>query len=239
MTLFADTPSDYGMRKFRCGWPDRRESAADIAARAQRFARRLEAIDPAFGRFGHDRRSESEDILPDLEDLLSDYNGPITSMALNELAEEIDHYDRFDPPPRPAPVGPAGYSSTFGDEAVTYDPSKFAFTLNAGVYGGGRPENCIEAWPHPTHPLWRDIERGVQFLEATVECWDAKWGCAFQSIFDGGRNMRIRPWLAWTAEPLQSRLEPFRPYPYPFPLDDADPPAEVRPWRGGQLSIWP
>jgi hypothetical protein len=46
--MFADEPTTYSGRRFDCGWGERRETAADIAVRAQELAERLGTIDPAF-----------------------------------------------------------------------------------------------------------------------------------------------------------------------------------------------
>ncbi len=228
--LFADIPSDYGDRTFVCGWPDRADTAADIAARAQRFARRLEAIDPAYGRIGHDRRGKT---------LRPDNGPPVVDMSPHDLAEEIDRRDRFDPPKFPSPVSPAGYDVMFGNEAKKSCPSDLGVMIRVGVYGSCGYENYLTAWPHQHHSLWQDVDRGIQFLEAIVEPWDATWGAAYRLLQIEPGVMRLRPWLAWTAEPLQPRPSPLRPYPAPFPLDQAGPAAEIRSWRGGELSIWP
>jgi hypothetical protein len=161
-------------------------------------------------------------------------------MAVAELAEWIERRGRFDPPRYPAPVSSQGYHTLFRNDVPGLDPSHLSVTVSAGAYEYGANENDIWVWPEPNHPLWRDIERGVEVLDAMVQCWDAEWASAFQYM-PVGETPGVRPWLAWTAKPLQPRPNPpyGRPFPNPFPMDEAGPPAEVRRWQGGELSIWP
>jgi hypothetical protein len=226
---FANEPGHYGDRVFGCGWPDRQQSAADIAGRAQQFAQRLDAIDPAYGRIRPN---------PGMRKFRPGDVGPLLEMAPAELADLIDRRHRFDPPRLPAPVSPTGYNALFRNNLMGVDPSHLSVTIRAGIYGRGGGENGVEVSPHVDHPLWGDIERGVQVMDAMVPCWDAEWASAYRYI-PGHEPPRERPWLAWTARPLQPRPKPLRPYPYPFPLDYAGPPAEVRRWHGGELRIWP
>jgi hypothetical protein len=232
---FADEPAEYG-RDFECGWSQRPQSASDVAARVQELARRLGTIDPAYGRLRPSpgmRRFRPGDL------------GPIVEMETVELADLIDRRGRFDPPRCPAPVGPTGYSLLYRSDHMVRDPSLLTVAIRAGGYGAGWVENRVDVRPETEHPIWRNLELGAKVLDAMVEIWDPEWACAYGPPVErrpqDDEMSRARPWLAWTVKPLQPRPNPpyARPYPYPFPLDDAGPPAEVRPWRGGELRIWP
>jgi hypothetical protein len=234
---FADETVTDIYRDFECGWSARQQTAADIADRVQHLARRLGAIDPAYGRI---RPS------PGMRKFRSGDRGPILDMTPAELAELIDRRGRFDPPRYPAPVSPTGYRVLYRNDLMGLDPSHFSVSIRAGEYGPGWVENRVEVWPQTDHPLWLDPERALQLLDAMVEIWEPEWASACASMLNPSSpgeeiTSRVRPWLAWTAKPLQPRPNPpyGRPYPYPFPLDDAGPPTEVRPWHGGELSIWP
>ena len=172
--------------------------------------------------------------------------GPILDMALPELTDLIERRGRFDPPRFPAPVSPQGYHVLFRNDLMGLDPSHLSITISAGAFEHGANENGVTVWPNTDHFMWRDAERGIEILDAMIQCWDTEWACAYafaprSRSENGNTESSIRPWLAWTAKPLQPRPRPpfLRPYPYPFPLDDAGPPAEVRAWRGGKLDIWP
>jgi hypothetical protein len=202
----------------------------------QRLARRLGAIDPAYERLRPDpgmRKFEPGDF------------GPIVDMPTAKLEDLIDRYSRFDPPELPAPVGPMGYHLLYRNDLTGVDPSFLSVSARVGEYGGGRVENRIGIRPDNRHALWRDLERGIEALHTVIEIWNPLWACAYAVVdvraVDGEVKSRVRPWLAWTARPLQPRPNPpyARPYPAPFPLDDAGPAAEVRSWQGGELKIWP
>jgi hypothetical protein len=234
---FADEPVDYACRSFQCGWSGRQQAAADIAARAQQLARGLGLIDPAF-----------RSIRPSpMRKFRAGDPGPILDMTPAELTDRIERRGRYDPPRYPAPVSSRGYELSYRNDALGLDPSHLAISIRAGDCGPGWVENRVRVSPHTDNLLWRNPERGIQILEAMVQAWNPEWACAFATISmpwspdDEVNNARIRPWLAWTAKPLRPRPEPNygRPYPYPFPLDKAGPAAEVRPWRGGELRIWP
>jgi hypothetical protein len=234
---FADENVEYDGRSFVCGWLERPQTAADIATRSQDLARRLSAIDPAYGRLYPD---------PGARRLRPGDPGPILEMETESLADYIDRRERFDPPRFPEPVSPTGYHFAYRNDCMGNDPSSFGMIIRAGQYGPGGVENRAEAWPAIEHPLWRDVGAGIMFMDAMVQAWKPEWACAYSrppalpiAISQGPSP--VRPWLAWTLKPLQPRPDPpfRRPYPYPFPLDDAGPPAEVRPWLGGELRIWP
>ena len=235
---FADEPVDYLSRCFECGWSACPQSALDIAAQVQSLARRLAAIDPAYERLRPD---------PGLRTYRAGDLGPIVDMETTALAELIDRRGRFDLPRYPRPVGPQGYSVLYRSDHRQRHPSFLSVSIRAGQYGEGWRENRVHASPEPGHRVWRDPELGIQVLDAMVETWVPEWACAFSHTTElppsgeGVGKSRIRPWLAWTAKPLQPRpAPPFnRPYPHPFPLDEAGPPAEVRAWQGGELQIWP
>lgn len=234
---FADETVADIYRDFQCGWSVRQQTAADIASRLQQLARQLGTIDAAYARIRPDpgmRRFRSGDL------------GPILDMPAEDLANLIERRGRFDPPRYPAPVSPTGYSVLYRNDLTGLDPSYLSVSIRAGQYGDGWVENRVEVWPQTDHPLWRDPEWAVQLLAAMVEVWEAEWASACASLLNPSSpgeeiTSSVRPWLAWTARPLQPRPNPpyGRPYPYPFPLDEAGPPAEVRPWRGGELRIWP
>jgi hypothetical protein len=166
-------------------------------------------------------------------------------MAAAELAELIERDGRFDPPGYPAPVSPEGFNLLYRNDLGGLDPSYVSLSVRAGQYGQGRVENRVELRPDTKHELWRDPERGVEILDAMVETWSPEWASAYALVRSRSEQnevgARARPWLAWTAKPLQPRPNPpyGRPYPAPFPLDDAGPPNEIRAWRGGELCIWP
>ncbi len=233
---FADEPVDYSGRRFECGWSDRRQTAADIADQIIRLAQRLATIDPAYGRICPDpgmRRFRPGDL------------GPIVDMDPAEFVDLIDNHGRFDPPKAPAPVSPRGFNLLYRNDLKGIDPSFLSLSVRAGRYGQGPVENRIGLRPDAKHELWQDIGRGIEVLEAMVETWEPEWVCAYALVDfeseDDGIDSRARPWLAWTARPLRPRPNPpyVRLYPAPFPLDHAGPPAEVRPWLGGELCIWP
>ena len=167
--------------------------------------------------------------------------GPIVDAPPAELADRIERRGRFDPPRFPAPVSSQGYSLLYRNDRL--DSSHVSVNVKAGVteYGANRNEAWV--WPAVGHPIWREPERGIEVVEAMVEVLDAEWAIAF--AYPERRSMEgpspIRPWLAWTAKPLQPRPNPpyLRPYPSYFPLDFAGPPAETRPLRGGELRVWP
>ena len=224
--------------EFECGWSARSQSAIDIAARVQDQARRLGKLIPEYGRLRPDpgmRRFRPGDL------------GPIVDMATDELGELIDRRGRFDPPRFPAPVGPTGYRVLYRSDHMARNPSFLAVSVRAGEYGPGWRENRVKVWPDADSPIWRDPERGIEIMETMVEAWEPEWACAYGSIMEplapeGGKvRSHVRPWLAWTAKPLRPRpVPPFnRPFPHPFPLDDAGPPADRRGWHGGELQIWP
>jgi hypothetical protein len=163
-------------------------------------------------------------------------------MPRAELAGLIERRGRFDPPRFPAPVSPQGYHTLYRNDLMGFDPSHLSITVSAGAYEYGANENHVWVWPNTDHPLWRDPECGIQVLDAMVQTWEPEWAITYGSASEGEETKsRVRPWLAWTAKPLEPRPKPpyLRPYPYPFPLDDAGPAAEARPWRGGELRIWP
>jgi hypothetical protein len=234
---FADEPVEYGDRRFDCGWSVRQQTAADIGDRMQRFARQLGKVDPAFGRV----RPE-----PGMRRFRAGDRGPILEMKRSELTEMIERRGRFDPPRFPAPVGPQGYHILFRNDLMGLDPSHLSITISAGAAEPGANENGVRVWPNTDHSLWCDAERGIQILDAMIQCWDAEWACAYANVprsrsGNDDTMSSVRPWLAWTAKPMEPRPNPpfRRPHPGPFPLDYAGPPGETRPWHGGELSIWP
>lgn len=235
---FAEEPVGFAGRRFECGWSERPQTAGDIAARVQDFARRLGLIDPASGRLRPDpgmRRFRPGDL------------GPIIEMTTAELGDLIDRRGRFDPPRFPTPVGPTGYRVLYRSDHLVRDPSSLTVSIRAGENGPGWRENRVDVRPDVEHPIWRDQELGIELMDAMVGVWKPEWACAYARTTElpppegGEGRSHVRPWLAWTAKPLQPRpVPPFnRPYPSPFPLDDAGPPAKVRAWRGGELRIWP
>jgi hypothetical protein len=233
---FADEPVGYSGRRFECGWSARRQTAAEIADGVRQTARRLGKIDPAYGRIRPDpgpRKFRPADL------------GPILDMAGAELAELIERGGRVDPPAYPAPVSPEGFDLLYRNDLKGLDPSFVSLSVRAGQYGQGWTENRIGLRPEATHEVWRDTRQGIEILDAMIETWSPEWACAYALVRsrseENETGSRARPWLAWTAKPLQPRPNPpyGRPYPAPFPLDDAGPPAEVRPWHGGELRIWP
>jgi hypothetical protein len=165
-------------------------------------------------------------------------------METVELAALIDRLGRFDPPRYPAPVGPTGYDLLYISDHMLRNPSFLTVAIRAGGYGADWVENRVQANPDSEHPVWRNPELGAKILDAMVEIWDPEWACAYGPPVERrpeDEMYRARPWLAWTAKPLRPRPNPpyGRPYPFPFPLDDAGLPAQVRPWHGGELCIWP
>jgi hypothetical protein len=233
---FADEPVEHGDRCIDCGWSVRPQTAADIAARVQQLARRLAVIDPAYGRLRPD---------PGMRTYRPGDLGPIVEMTTEMLEDLIDRRGRFDPPRFPAPVGQTGYRLLYRGDFKMRNPSFLSVSVRAGQYGTGWVENVVKVWPDVDHPMWRFPEIGLQVLEALVDVWDPEWACAYGAPVElrpeDNEISRSRPWLAWTAKPLQPRPNPpyARAYPYPFPLDDAGPPAEERQWHGGKLQFWP
>jgi len=235
---FADEPFEPWAATFECGWSARPQSAIDIAARVQDQARRLAAIDPASGRLRPDpgmRRFRPGDL------------GLVVDMTSVELGDLIDRRGRFDLPTFPKPVGPTGYHVHYRSDHMARDPSFLTVGVQAGQYGPGWRENRVRVRPDPESPIWRNPELGIEIMGTMVEAWNPDWACAYAVMTEplppegGVSRWHVRPWIAWIAEPLQPRpVPPFnRPYPHPFPLDDAGSPAEKRAWHGGELQIWP
>jgi hypothetical protein len=232
---FANEPVGYSGRRFECGWPGRPQAAADIAGQVMHLAQRLGTIDPAYRLLRPD---------PGMRKFRPGDLGPIVDMKPAELADLIDRHGRFDPPEPPAPVSQTGYNVLFRNDLKGTDLASLWVTVRAGVFGAGSMENRVGIRPHNGHELWRNPERGLEVLDAIVEVWNPLWACAYALVNvpeDDEIGSRARPWLAWTARPLQPRPNPpyARSYPAPFPLDDAGPPAEVRSLYGGELQIWP
>jgi hypothetical protein len=234
--MFADEPTVYSGRRFNCGWSERQQTASDIALRVQELARQLEVVDPAYGLIRPD---------PGMRRFRPGDAGPVVEMTPAELTDRIERRGRFDPPRFPAAVSSEGYRMLYRNSRL--DSSRLSVKVAAGAYEPGANENTIGVWPDDDHALWRDPERGIQVLNAMVEAWEPEWAIA--SGYPGTPPLvralegpsPVRPWLSWTAKPLEPRPNPpyRRPYPYPFPLDRAGPPAEVRAWQGGELRIWP
>jgi hypothetical protein len=233
--MFADEPTTYSGRRFDCGWGERRETAADIAVRAQELAERLGTIDPAFRLIRPD---------PGMRKFRPGDAGPIVEMTAVELSDRIERRGRFDPPRYPAPVSSEGYSSMYRNDRL--DTSHLSVKVGAGASEPGANRNEIWVWPSVDHSVWRDPERGIEVLSAMVETWNAEWAVAFAhpkktpvGVLEG--SSPLRPWLAWTAKPLKPRPNPpyRRPFPHGFPFDEAGQPANIRTWRGGELRIWP
>lgn len=235
---FADEPVDFGARSFECGWSERAQTALDIAGRVQELARRLGEIEPSYARIRPD---------PGMRTYRAGDPGPILEMEAVALADLIDRRGRFDPPRYPAPVGPKGYDLLYRSDQMRRSPLSLSVSIQAGQHGPGWVENRVRVRPDDDHGLWRDVEKGIEVLDAIVGVWDPDWACAYAVVVEPlppeGGEVRSddRPWLAWTAKPLQPRpVPPFnRPYPHPFPLDHAGPPAERRAWHGGELEVWP
>jgi hypothetical protein len=233
---FSDEPTRYAGRRFECGWSERPQTGAELAYGVQEQARRLAEIDPAYGRIRPD---------PGARKFLVGDQGPVVDMHTAELADLIERGGRLDPPTYPSPVSSMGYSVLYRSDLRGLDPSYLALSVRAGRYGSGGVENRIGLQLDTEHAVWRDPERGLHVLDAMVQAWNPEWAIAYATVTvlatDGEITSRARPWLAWTAKPLRPRPNPpyARPYPAPFPLDDAGPPAEVRAWHGGELCIWP
>ena len=234
---FADEPVGYHARRFLCGWGARQQTGAEIADRLQQLERGFGKLDSEFGRIRPD---------PGMRRFRPGDRGPIVDMPLAELAELIERRGRFDLPKFPAPVGPIGYSLLYRNDVTGSDPGFLSVALDVGRHATGDLENQIDVRPDTEHPLWRDLGKGLEILDTLVEAWDPEWAHAYASVGvstseTDERMERIRPWLAWTAQPREPGPNPpySRPYPVPNLLVDAGPPAEVRAWRGGELQIWP
>jgi hypothetical protein len=225
---FANEPGHRASRQFECGWPFRPQTAEDIAIRVQELARRLGAIDPAFGQVRPD---------PGMRKFREGDLGAVIDMTPSELADLIERRGRFDPPKFPAAVSSQGYSMLYRNDRLDF--THLSIGVGAGSCELGANRNRISISPDRDHPLWRNLDHGIQVIDAMAEGWGAQWASAY--AWRGRDEGGVRPWLAWTSEPL--RLEPtppyIQPYPYPFALDNVALPAEVRPWRGGELRIWP
>lgn len=231
----ADEPAEFG-RDIECGWGDRPQSAPDVASRLQALARRLGAMDPDWGRIRPD---------PGMRKFRPGDRGPIVDMETSDLADLIDRRGRFDPPKYPAPLGPTGYDTLYRSDHLARNPSFLSVWIRVGQYGPGWVENRVEVRPDNEHRIWRDHRLGTQVLDALVEIWDPEWACAYGPPIEprpeDDEVSRARPWLAWARKPLGPRpCPPYgRPFPFPFPLDHAGPPAEVRAWHGAELQFWP
>ena len=235
-SLFADEPVEYWGRALVCGWSARPQSAAEIAASVQQFARSLGDIDPAYGQIRPD---------PGMRKFRPGDLGPVVDMTLEELGDRIDRRGRFDPPRFPAPVSAKGYNVLYRNDLMGMDPSFLALGVRVGQYGPTWVDNRVDIHIDNENPIWRDPEEGIRVLDAMVSTWRPEWACASCSIKvrETGNNIpsERRPWLVWTEQLRPAgQNSPDRPaYPHPFPFDEAGPPAEVRSWRGGELSIWP
>lgn len=222
MTLFADEPYDIG-RWIDCGWPARPEDAFAVANRVQNMAAALADADPdfpvlwpQFAARGY-RPSQA---------------APVLDMSTEDLARLLDRWGRLDPPPLPAPVSGGGYALAL--IAPPADPYQLRMMVSVGstwqITG-----NKIKTGLASDLPLWRDIERAVRIQGALVEAWCAEWAIAGAHLLPPNwthddLNGPPRPWMTWTSRPES---------PFPWPLRDIGPPAEVRREYGGELRIWP
>src|SRR5258708_6266418 len=202
---FADEPVEFHARSLQCGWSERAQAPPDNAARAQQFARRLGVIDPAYERIRPD---------PGMRTYRPGDLGPIVDMETAALADLIDRRGRFDPPRYPAPVSPTGYRLLYRSDHKRHNPSSLSVSIRAGEYGPGWVENRVDVRPDVEHALWRDPKLGVRVFNAMVAVWAPEWACAFAHVTEllppEGNEVRSRnrPWLAWTAKPLQPRPVP-------------------------------
>jgi hypothetical protein len=225
---------DHDSREFICGWSLRAETAEQVAMRIHRFARRLAEIEPRCG-----------DLWPlfAARRLRRDDPGPVLNLSLTELAGLIDRRCRLNPPPPPAPVDPEGFLVTLAGHPDQWSGLVPGLNIWAGA---SRPpsENHVKLAADLESPLWRDEALGLFVLHALIDVWDAEWAAAYASIGwideEGWALGRDRPWLAWTAKPLQPRPVPpySRAYPYPLPFEEAGPASEVRQAYGGELQVW-
>src|SRR6478736_5115887 len=102
--------------------------AQAIAERTKEFVRRVSLVEPTL--------AEVRPILAARAFRPGD-PGPVLEMTADQLAELIDRRARFDPPRRPAPVGPDGYSVVFGPNRRWSDPLRISLTVRAGQYREG------------------------------------------------------------------------------------------------------
>jgi hypothetical protein len=231
--VFADEQRHIG-RRFFAGWPYRQEDAHSVAQRIHTMARGLAKVHTAYGElwpFLAIRKLRPSD------------PGPVLDMPADALADLIDRRCRFDPPKLPAPVGPSGYSIVLANNRPGprgSDPLYCGGSFKVGIYGTG-PFNEIDLEFHDASPLWRNIDEGIEIVDALRDAWGAEWVSASAHIPAWEEGKRDRPWLAWLAKPLSPFPTP--PYwyavPHPFPFDHAGPPAIVRAEFGGELKIWP
>ncbi|WP_421936326.1 hypothetical protein [Phenylobacterium sp.] len=184
--------TDQRSRWFNCGWGARGETAEEIARRLQAMARELLEFEPDMSPLWlqfNDRPTRRTDPLR------------VDMMSIDDLARTIDRRCRFDPPPLPAPVGPAGYVVRLGGLSAP-DPSR-------GVYGSISAGRSDDAWqtngcvlrPELDDPIWRSPERGLAILRAVVRAWEPDAAGGYASLPSDDpvvSRTPIRPWMSWT-----------------------------------------
>jgi hypothetical protein len=170
-------------------------------------------------------------------------------MEIVDLAAWIDKKCRFDPPRPPAPVSADGFSVPLGTlpKAPVERPS--GASIRAGVTKFAH-DNHVELGFFNEAPIWRDQDLALAIMRVIADAWDAEavaaWAFATSSVDDipdgGTVETRHRPWLAWTRRPLKPWpiVAPYyRPFPYPFPFEEAGPPLRVLADGDSKLEIWP
>src|SRR6185312_15256152 len=145
-------------------------------------------VDPAFGRLRPD---------PGMRKFRPGDLAEVVNMEPADLADLIDSRGRFDPPKPPAAVSQTGFNLLYRNDLKGLDPSFLSLSVRAGQYGPGRVENRVGLRPDTKHELWKDLDRGIEVLEALVETWDPDWASAYALIDTDDDEIGSRPWLAW------------------------------------------
>lgn len=164
--------------------------------------------------------------------------GPVRALSVEDLATLIDRRARFDPPQRPAPVGPAGYSVLVGNHRRPSDPLYLSLTVRAGAYRDSS-DNSVEIEINPNGPAWQNEGVMRRIFEGGVPLWSAEWGAVWHRRADEDR-LRQWPRLAWTADRFRSHSVPpyVWEYPFPFPFEEPAAVGSPHPQLGGELEAW-
>lgn len=236
MELISPFCSDkrHRRRVFACTWPERPEDGRQVAERLHELSGRLLEI-PAL----------AFDIWPafDVRAPRVTDPGPVRSMTVEDLGRLMERRGRFDPPRLPAPVGPEGYDIAFGGHA-SFPPTRAAELAVYIRIGRSRPRSLNHAYVEPRldSAIWSDPETSLRLLDSMIEVFEASWATAFgripsDPIPGAPGSICERPWMIWSTEPpppASWELQNWQ-----RALSGFGPATEVRPHRGGRLSVWP
>lgn len=221
---FSDDP-DVEHRWINFGWAPRAETAEQVAHRVQQMAKGL----------GRDE--------PDLSPLWLQFTSRATrptdperadTLSIEDLARLIDRRGRADPPPLPAPVGPAGYSLHLGGPPSTDPSQRIDMSVSAGVDGSGWAANGGAINLLPSAPIWRETERGLAIVRILVGAWapDDVGAYGLRRLRDDEpyNDRPVRPWIVWSRDGVDYES---------YKFTDVGEPALALHEMGGTLRVWP